>query len=656
MKMPDKAVLCYMNIKKGQFHNVDLNFDMRYRFQVKVTKTRTRTQAVLSVEKYDNLYVDGFFGENISAVNVLVGKNGSGKTSILHSVILNIRKGLTAMNGEGIVYIINVDGKYVLEHNYSNLEIDETSVNDTGIEIMSDNDYFAPFRQSQDYTGGFRNNHFWRNIVFYSNHFGSRYSTNDYDYIIDISKDKEISRILKELIETETVYDNPSIQYSYHKLQYKKILNYIDDRDFRQLAEQLSVVLPELIRFSWNKERFTEVISSLPGLQENVSKFQEEYWINHKRFRKHLNEFGIYINESRSMYESAINRFSIFLVYQLYVDKMISEETVNGFINDLSETEELTGSEILYEILGGLDKERNKFDDLIELLTMLNNQENWWVLYWQDKDSFLIKWEDEDLRILRKQFAIENIYFYNCELVSSEGRGAYSAGEESRINFLISMYDAVQQVNKSQERSKNVLLLLDEIDAYYHPQFQIGMVDEILRIISLVFREYQVQLIFTSNTPLELSDIPHHNITYLDKGAVLEEVADLTTFGGNVCTLLKNNFFINSTMGMFAKKKINYTIEFLKNPETAQISKDEVKYIISIIAEPIIKEKLEKWYYERYPEEISNIEQKEELYRKKIQDLENYIRNSKSVDEAMLDKLKNELEELTLLIDDIKKV
>lgn len=82
MKMPDKAVLCYMNIKKGQFDNVDLNFDMRYRFRVKVTKMRTRTKAVLSVKKYDNLYVDGFLGKNISLVNVLVGKNGSGKTSV----------------------------------------------------------------------------------------------------------------------------------------------------------------------------------------------------------------------------------------------------------------------------------------------------------------------------------------------------------------------------------------------------------------------------------------------------------------------------------------------------------------------------------------------------------------------------------------------
>ena len=655
MKEPEKAILCYMNITKAQFKNVDLNFDINYHFHLEVEKLVAGEKAILRAEKKRNVLINNFWGENISSVNVLAGSNGSGKTSILHTIIHNIRRGLTAMNGEKIVYIVNVDGKYIVDHNYSCFDVEEEIIKKVDIEIIDREDYFEQFRKIEEYRGEYTNKHFWNNIIFYSNYFGYRYSLNDSNYIVNVSKDKEISRIFNESVDINGVHDSSFIQKTYHKEQYKKILSFMFDPEFKQLAVELDIQLPELIIFSWNENKFEEIIKEMPKIQLKREKFNEE-WINYKRLEKHLIKAGRYIDGSKSNYESAINKFSIFMIYKIYKEKIISEDYVQSFIEKLSETEELTGVEILYEILEGLQLQSSRFNGWMELVSLLNNKHNWWILRWQDTDSFVVKWEEKDLEIIRKQFNIADTNFYNCDLGSNEGKGQFSSGEEARVNFLVSMYEALQQVKKFKNNNNRLLLLLDEVDVYYHPQLQISMVDEILRTVSLVFKEYQVQIIFSTNTPLELSDIPNHNIIYLDKGVVLEKIGELATFGGNICTLLKNNFFINSSMGVFAKKKINQVIEFLNNPSTSQIGKEEVKYIISIIAEPIIKEKLENWYNQEYPEDVLDIKLKEEIYQQKIMELETYIKKSKMVDESILDKLQGDLQELSLLIGKIKKV
>ena len=84
------------------------------------------------------------------------------------------------------------------------------------------------------------------------------------------------------------------------------------------------------------------------------------------------------------------------------------------------------------------------------------------------------------------------------------------------------------------------------------------------------------------------------------------------TFAGNYISLLKNSFFTNSTMGDFSKQKINSVIDFLSEQENGkqkgeiehtQMTKEEARYVISIIGEPILRNKLMQWYKELFLEE-----------------------------------------------------
>ena len=115
--MENKNYICYINTKTYFFDNADFNFDNKYIFHLEVDKSKYNYSYILHVSNRVNiLQPDSFWGNNISSVNVITGKNGAGKTSLLKFVVSNIGNGITSMNGEGVVYIINKNACFINWH------------------------------------------------------------------------------------------------------------------------------------------------------------------------------------------------------------------------------------------------------------------------------------------------------------------------------------------------------------------------------------------------------------------------------------------------------------------------------------------------------------------------------------------------------------
>jgi len=116
---------------------------------------------------------------------------------------------------------------------------------------------------------------------------------------------------------------------------------------------------------------------------------------------------------------------------------------------------------------------------------------------------------------------------------------------------------------------------------------------------------------------------------------------------------------MNSTMGEFSKQKINQVVNYLRDNYDKddycynEITKEEVKYIISIIGEPIVKNKLEKLYYSKFTEDIVDQEKKIQMYKEKINDLQLYITSGKILNKKELDELKDRLNELLVCLNKI---
>jgi len=93
------------------------------------------------------------------------------------------------------------------------------------------------------------------------------------------------------------------------------------------------------------------------------------------------------------------------------------------------------------------------------------------------------------------------------------------------------------------------------------------------------------------------------------------------TFGANIHTLLSDSFFMeDGLMGEFAKSKIQEIIDFLndkKNLEEISIKQENIIKVIEHIGEPFLRQKLLDMYYEKFEDEALKKARKEKLLAEK---------------------------------------
>lgn len=647
--MKNKTLLAYVNTNAYTFNYTDINFDTEYFFELELRKELFKVQYILYVSRRVGIkQPEGFWGDNICSLNMVLGENGAGKTSFFRLMINNIRSGLTTMNGEFVIYIIKYKDKYILFSNASSLRI-EKSEDAKDINLFTEKEYYNELKREECYEPPFDNKRFWKNIIYFSNYFATT-GISKSGYVINVSKDIEIDDIInKEIPKNREKYVSENNMFElaniYSKYRTLKIFDYLSKEEFRKMSITCKVSTPNLLKISLNSSR------EIGHEYYDSNRFPYNRWIGKKRYEIYQYDSGEYY------YEAALNKFSVLLMLFLEKEKLIKKENIINFIDELAKTSDKTGIEIAYEHLSVIQNDKiNIWINLLQFINKKSSDNNSkFILYWQTDKEFCCRLDENYYEFIRKLLSLRlNEDCFSFELVGSEQNGYYSSGEESKLSVFIALYEALQEIRKSKGHSNNLIILLDEIDAFFHPKYQINIIGELLEIISKAFSDYNVQIIIASNTPLELSDIPAENIVYLKDGKAVKNQNEIVTFGSNVCSLLKNQFYINATMGSFAKNKINKVISFLRNDSTEVMSKEEVKYIISIIGEPIIKSKLQEMYDKKYPEELFGSENIE-YYKNRISELQKIIKNSKTIDVSELESLESELEKVSIMIKDIKE-
>ena len=176
---------------------------------------------------------------------------------------------------------------------------------------------------------------------------------------------------------------------------------------------------------------------------------------------------------------------------------------------------------------------------------------------------------------------------------------------------------------------KNVNIILDEIELYFHPAMQQRYVYELLKGIkrlSLKNIKY-INILFSTHSPFILSDLPKSNILYLkaDKEGEntekvkqrLMEAKGQHTFGANIHDLLSHSFYMNEGfMGDVAKEKITSLIEFLTDKRHEEYWDDKkARTFIGQIGEPMLKDSLQDLADKKYISywEKTNSELQEEI-------------------------------------------
>lgn len=125
---------------------------------------------------------------------------------------------------------------------------------------------------------------------------------------------------------------------------------------------------------------------------------------------------------------------------------------------------------------------------------------------------------------------------------------------------------------------------MDEPELYFHPEWQRKYIYFIVEFFNTYYKNKNVQIIFTSNSPYVLSDLNNSSVIMMEK----EE--ENKTFAGNIMNLLIDNYFMEDTIGKFAEEKIKGIVNRVKNKE---VNSDDFK-IIDQIGEDVIRKNIEE--------------------------------------------------------------
>jgi len=180
--------------------------------------------------------------------------------------------------------------------------------------------------------------------------------------------------------------------------------------------------------------------------------------------------------------------------------------------------------------------------------------------------------------------------------------GDLSYGEKILNSFFYNLfyfYDFYQDKNFTEFK-----IILDELEIGLHPEWQKRFLSLLVNMGKVLTNQYpstKIHFILASHSAFLLSDIPRQNIIFLDRNddgicKVVDGLNDKKeTFGANIHTLLSDGFFMDEgLMGVFAKEKIEEVVSYLNsNDKNIELYKKAEK-LISFIGEPILKMRLEE--------------------------------------------------------------
>lgn len=201
-----------------------------------------------------------------------------------------------------------------------------------------------------------------------------------------------------------------------------------------------------------------------------------------------------------------------------------------------------------------------------------------------------------------------------------------SSGQFQKIGLLSSVVYHLKNLDSIQDRTnlnayKQVLVVLDEIELYFHPEQQREFIYDLVRLLkSNKFKKIEnLNIFFITHSPFILSDIPSQNVLKLDKGKPFD-IISYNSFGANIHDLLADEFFLdNGFIGDFAKEKIQDVVEYInyeeRRSEKRWITTPYVaKKLIEQIGEPYLADKLNEMFLESFPEfkdaEIKKLEER----------------------------------------------
>ncbi len=269
------------------------------------------------------------------------------------------------------------------------------------------------------------------------------------------------------------------------------------------------------------------------------------------------------------------------------------------------------------------------FEGLIGILIYFDNN-IWNGNFKVDRGSIVMSLK-KDLGLFQELYKIYSQSIGRDSYLAFEWRNL-SSGETAMLNLYSRFYSLIKQSTFN----PNVIILIDEGELYFHPQWQKRFLSSIISFLREIFYGHGVeslQIIMTSNSPFIVSDLPSSNVIFLkrineDSVVIKNLEGQYKTFAANIHSLFSHSFFLeDGLIGEFAKNKINYVIDLLINGNDKQLRKSriEIEYVINNIGEPILRNKIANMLKDRFSLNAVSIEERIVLLEGELKKLKSVV-------------------------------
>ncbi|WP_375191133.1 hypothetical protein [Chryseobacterium sp.] len=456
--------------------------------------------------------------------------------------------------------------------------------------------------------------------------------------IINPQQEKELAqdRLLFNVLQPN---DNArKITENLHLIKFNLSVNNEDFSKYQMYREKIGESITQI---KYNE--FRKGIDEAKQTEKILNSLYNKYDVNYQDYKDDnwnvVNEYLIY--KTLKIVTRYIEFQNYFDIKNRSFDKDNFEKFLKDFSNDTSHIT-LKIRQVLYFI-----KFQNELEINLETAEIDPKK-------YSTKVQDIIK-NNENISII--ELIPPPIFKIDLILTNNLNYSSLSSGEKQMISTVQSVLYHLNNLNSIIEKENkikynNINLIFEEIELYFHPEYQRVFLNRILNgIKNLGFSNMNLNLLFITHSPFILSDIPKQNVLFLDVikkvdndnipilkdgkeqfFSTSEEYKGDNTFGENIHQMLTDGFFISDTKGALFNEKVK---EFLKFYYKCKESKYDIELkvefekrkendwkLIELIGEDYIRNILENHFDELCKEFKLNFEKeisKAKLEAKKVQ-------------------------------------